>query len=73
MGCPSTPIQGQPNIHDNFSYIDVMRNVNNFVQKLNYIHTPIPTVVNLKGSILVWIPEVGKPYDNYGKQMKREN
>ncbi len=38
MGCPSTPIQGQPNLHDDCSYIDTMRHVKNFVQKINYIH-----------------------------------
>jgi len=38
-GCPSTPIQGQPNLHRDYSYIDVMENVKNFIQKLNFIHS----------------------------------
>jgi len=42
-GCPSTPIQGQPALHDNCSYIDIMKDVKNFVQKLNHIHIPIHT------------------------------
>jgi len=38
-GCPSTPIHGQPTLHDDCPYIDIMQNVKNFVQKLNYIHS----------------------------------
>jgi len=37
-GCPSTPIQGQPNLHDDRSYIYTMRNVKNFIQEINHIH-----------------------------------
>jgi len=38
-GCPSTPIQGQPSLHDDCSYIDIMWCVKNFAQKMNHIHS----------------------------------
>jgi hypothetical protein len=56
-GCPSTPIQGQPNLHDDFSYINIMQNVKNFVQKLNYIHDLLLPVSVTQGfkKINFWI------------------
>lgn len=38
MGCPSTPKQEQPNLHDDYSYIGITRTVKNFVYKINHIH-----------------------------------
>ena len=46
MGRPSTPIQGQPNLHNHYSYIDIYRHVKNFIQKLNYIHNPLKPMEN---------------------------